>query len=145
MTTRFAISALVLSCAAVAGAYLLAFMPGGAPPLAAWCLSLGSAGALASAMALGAMRRGRLPRAARIACAVTFATVAGAFAAALLLPGDGDRLWLGLPLRAAIIIYGIGVVPLLVLPWAYAASFDADTLNDADLDRLRALSKDGTS
>jgi hypothetical protein len=145
MTARLPLAALVLSCAAIGGAYALAFLPGGAPLWAAWGLVLGSAGALSSTMALGATRRGRLRPVALVACVLTFVVVAGAFGAALLLPADegpGARLLLGLPLRTAIVLYGVGIVPLLFLPLAYAASFDADTLNDDDLDRVRRAARE---
>ncbi|MHB8839265.1 MAG: hypothetical protein ACYC7F_09970 [Gemmatimonadaceae bacterium] len=140
MTARLPLAVLVLSCAAIGGAYGLAFLPGGAPPWAAWGLALGSAGALSSTMALGAMRRGQLRPVALIACLLTFLVVGGAFGAAILLPpaeGAKAALVLGLPLRTAIVLYGVGIVPLLFLPLAYAASFDADTLNDDDVERVR--------
>jgi hypothetical protein len=140
MATRLALAALVVSCTAIGGAYLLAFLPGGAPPWAAWGLALGSAGVLASMMALGAARNGRLRPVPLAASLLTFLVVAGSFGAALLLPGDEGPeapLLFGLPRRAAIVLYGVGLVPLLFLPWMYAASFDADTLSEADLDRVR--------
>ena len=47
-------------------------------------------------------------------------------------------LWLGLPPRAAVVLYVIGFLPVLVLPLAYALTFDALTLSEADLARARA-------
>ncbi len=140
MITRLALSFLVLSCSAIAGAYLLAFLPGGAPPLASWGIALGSAGALSSMMALGAARGGRLRPIAAVACVLTFLVVAGAFSLALILPANEGKdavLVLGFPLRTAIVLYGVGIVPILFLPAMYAASFDADTLSDDDLARVR--------
>lgn len=145
MLTRLILAALVVSCTAIAGAYVLAFLPGGAPPLAAWGLALGSAGALSAIMALGATRRGRLQPIALVACILTFVTVAGAFAAALLLPPNEGRnaiMVLGFPLRTAIVLYGVGLVPMLFLPAAYALSFDADTLTEADLERVRRAARE---
>lgn len=145
MTTRLPLAVLLLSCAAIAGAYGLAFLPGGAPPWAAWGIAIGNAGALSSLMALGATRGGRLRPMAAVACTLTFLVVSGCFGAALLLPpdeGPGAALLLGLPLRTAIVLYGVGIVPLLFLPLAYAAAFDADTLTDEDLDRVRRAAKD---
>jgi hypothetical protein len=66
--------------------------------------------------------------------------LAAGFALALALPADeraGSPLYLGLPLRAAIIIYGIGLFPIVVLPIAYALTFHAQTLNAGDLERVR--------
>ena len=145
MSARLPLAVLVLSCLAVAGAYGLAFLPGGAPPLAIWGVALGSAGMLSSAMALGAMRAGRLRPVALGACLLTFLVVAGAFGIVLLLPAPTNApedLWLGLPRRAAIVLYGVGVVPLLFLPLAYAVSFDADTLNEDDLERVRRAAQE---
>ncbi len=140
MITRLALAALVLSCTAIAGAYLSAFLPGGAPSLAAWGLALGSAGALSSMMALGAARGGKLRPIALVACVLTFLVVGGAFSLALILPANEGKdavIVLGFPLRTAIVLYGVGIVPILFLPAMYAASFDADTLSDDDLARVR--------
>jgi len=145
MPTRFAIAALVLSCIAIALAYALAFLPGGAPSIAPWGLALGSAGALSAMIALGAARGGRVRPVALVASLLTFVAVGGAFGAALLLPPDettGMTIVLGFPLRTAIVLYGVGIVPLFFLPLAYAMSFDADTLSDADLERVRAAARE---
>ncbi len=146
MTARIPLSAFVVSCALIGAAYALAFLPGGAPPWAAWGLALGSAGALASVMAIGATRGGWLRPAALLASGLTFLVVSGAFACALLLPareGAGATLLLGLPLRTSIVLYGIGLAPLLFLPLLYAWSFDRDTLNDDDLAQVRRVTRDG--
>jgi hypothetical protein len=66
------------------------------------------------------------------------------FCAALALPATESslsRLWLGLPARAAIVIYGIGLLPIIVLPVAYALTFEAQTLNAADIERVRELAR----
>lgn len=122
-----AIAAIVLSCTAIAASYAASFLPGGAPAWAPWLLALGSAGVLAGAIALGAVRAGRLPRAAAIAAWLTFAVVALSFALALSLPareGAGAPLWAGLPVRSAIVLVGVGLLPLLFLPLAFALAFD---------------------
>ena len=140
MSTRFALSAFVASCLCVAGAYALAFLPGGAPPWASWGIALGAPGALATIMLLGASRGGRIPATAAVAIVLTFVVLTLAFGIALLLPaaeGAGGPLLLGLPLRTAIVIYGVGITPLFFLPAAYAAAFDAETLTEADLERVR--------
>ena len=141
MITRLALPAFVASCLAIFGAYLLAFLPGGAPSWAAWGMALGAPGALASIMLVGASRDGRIRPVAAVAIALTFVVLAGAFGLALALPpaeGAGGPLMLGLPVRTAIVLYGVGITPLFFLPLAYAAAFDADTLTEADLHRVRA-------
>ena len=37
------------------------------------------------------------------------------------------------------ILYGIGVLPLFVLPIAYAVTFESLTLNETDLERVRQM------
>jgi hypothetical protein len=62
------------------------------------------------------------------------------FGAALLLPAETATgpLWLGLPRRAAMVLLGIGLLPLFVLPFAYARD-SGDVQLDADaLSALRA-------
>jgi hypothetical protein len=56
--------------------------------------------------------------------------------------GAGGPLLLGLPLRTAIVLYGVGVVPIAILPLAYALTFDSSTLSEADLVRVRAANAD---
>jgi hypothetical protein len=44
-----------------------------------------------------------------------------------------------------VILYGIGLLPVLVLPVAYGLTFDAATLSEADLERVRAARRDRQS
>jgi len=55
--------------------------------------------------------------------------------------GPASTLWLGLPLRAAIVIYGIGLMPVVVLPVAYALTFETQTLTADDVERVRELGR----
>ncbi len=67
------------------------------------------------------------------------------FGAALALPateGPLSTLWLGLPARAAIVIYGVGLLPIVVLPIAYALTFETQTLSAEDVERVRALARE---
>ena len=67
------------------------------------------------------------------------------FGAALALPAtDGplSKLWLGLPARAAIVIYGVGLLPIFVLPIAYALTFETQTLSAEDLEKVRKLARE---
>lgn len=139
---RMAVAGLVLATLAIGVAYASAFAPGGAPSWAPWPMAIGVPAALTSVMTLGAARAGRVPGVLLAAFALVGVMLAGGFALALLLPGaagtTGEPLLLGLPRRAAIIVYGIGLLPVLVLPVAYAATFEASTLRDEDLARVRA-------
>jgi hypothetical protein len=144
-TRRTALVALVAGILAIALGYAAAFLPGGAPPWAPWLLALGIPIALGAIMILGAAR-GRMgigPLKSPFAFVV--AVLAIGFGAALALPATESalsRLWLGLPARAAIVIYGIGLLPIIVLPVAYALTFEAQTLSAEDVERVRELARE---
>ncbi len=142
MARRYALTALVLSTLAIAAAYASAFLPGGAPRWAAWLMAGGTAVMMVAAMALGAARGGSVGR-LKVPFAIVLAILAGGFAYALLLPAPkpGDALFLGLPAGAAVILLGVGLLPLLVLPLSYALTFEEMTLSEADLARVREEAK----
>lgn len=141
---RAALAVIFLATAAIGVAYAAAWLPGGAPEWTAWLLVIGTAAVLTAAMALGAQKAGRVGRLGWV-FAFVFLVIAGGFGAALLLPPADPAdpaLWLGLPPRAAIILYGIGVLPFFVVPVAYALTFDERTLSEADLERVRRAARE---
>lgn len=144
ITRRLARVGLILSILLIAGGYASAFKPGGAPSWAPWLLALGIPGALGSIMALGAARGRSGIGKLKIPFAFVFIVLTAGFSLALGLPDEtaDSALWLGLPLRAAIVIYGIGLLPIVVLPVAYALTFDTQTLNQSDIDRVRDLARE---
>ena len=144
LTRRVARFALIFSILLIAGGYASAFKPGGAPSWAPWLLALGIPGALGSIMALGAARGRAGIGKLKIPFAFVFIVLTAGFSLALGLPDEtaDSRLWLGLPLRAAIVIYGIGLLPIVVLPVAYALTFDTQTLSQSDIDRVRELARE---
>lgn len=137
--SRFALAGVISGLLLIALAYASAWLPGGAPVSAAWVMVVGTALLLSSMMALGGIRRGRSWRRVVAAAAFLFGVLVAGFGAALLLPAEGvsGPYLLGLPLRAAIILLGIGIVPVLVLPLAFAADFDDTGLDETSLARLR--------
>lgn len=140
MIRRVAVGVVVVATLLVGAAYASAFLPDGAPGWASWAFVLGTAAMMVAMMVLGAARRGRSPRmTAWVAIGLTFVVLVAGLAVALLLPppAPGDRLWLGLPAGAAAVLYGVGLLPLLVLPLAYAWSFDSESLGEDALARLR--------
>ena len=131
---------LVLSCGLVAVSYLATLLDI-AGAWAPWTLAIGANGVTMSLMALGAVRRDTLPSSLAWVFGALFVLCTGCFLAALALPaaeGANGPLLLGLPVRTAIVLYGVGVVPIFILPFAYALTFDASTLSEADLERVRA-------
>ena len=138
---RLLVRLLVASCGLVALAYAAMFVTSASPAWAPISLAIGANGVIMSLMALGAVRHDTLPRSLVWTFIGLFLLCAGAFVVALLLPaheGTGGALFLGLPLRAAIVLYGVGVVPIAILPLAYALTFESSTLSDEDLVRVRA-------
>lgn len=138
------IATLILSISAIAVGYAAAFAPGGTPEWAPWLLALGIPCSLGAIMALGATRGRRGVGPLRIPFAFVIAILIVGFGAALILPATetaGMTLWLGLPPRAAIIIYGVGLLPIVVLPVAYALTFATQTLTAEDIARVQELAR----
>jgi hypothetical protein len=141
-TKRVARIALVAATAAIAAGYAAAFSRAGTPAWAPWSVACGIAVSLAGIIVLGAARgRGGIGRLA-IPFAFVFLTLIVGFGLLLGLPANesaASDLWLGLPLRAAIAIYGIGLLPAVVLPIAYALTFSAQTLSAEDVERVKEM------
>lgn len=137
---RLALYVLFASIAAIFGVYVRVVIAGTAPSWAAWAIALSTALSMLATMVLGAARRGKRNGGLgglALPLVVTFLLIAGGFALALGLPAAGEPLVLGLPRRAAIVLYGIGLLPLFILPVAYALTFDEMTLSEEDLKRVR--------
>ncbi len=133
------LGALTVSLLLAAAAYGSAFLPGDPPAWASWALLLGLAGSLVAFMALGAARQGRLGVLVWPLGFVFLVLVVG-FGAALLLPPVDPlepSLWMGLPVPAAIVLLGVGLLPLVVLPLAYGLTFPGAGLSRAEVDAIR--------
>ena len=141
-TRTGACSVLVIAILAIAIGYASAFKSGGAPEWAPWLLALGIPVALGSIMVLGAARGSSGIGALKIPILLVFVMLGSGFCLALALPpseAGNSPLFLGLPLRAAIIVYGTGLLPTLILPIVYALTFETQTLSEADIARVREL------
>ena len=93
-------------------------------------------------MVLGATRGSKGIGRLKLPFLFVFVVLASGFCLALGLPiteAAGTPLLLGLPVRAAIVIYGIGLLPIVVLPVAYALTFDTQTLSEEDIARVREV------
>ena len=142
-TRHAALVALIAGILAIATGYAAAFLPG-TPRWAPWLLAFGIPLALGAIMILGAARGRMGIGPLKYPFAFVVAVLAIGFCAALAIPateGPLSKLWLGLPARAAIVIYGIGLLPIIVLPVAYALTFEAQTLNAEDVERVRELGR----
>ncbi len=129
MTARAATTGMGLMVAgtAVIGAAYLATMLAGAPPgWAPWAVAIGGSAASVALFVLGAASRGPLGRGVAMLLTMLGLVIAGAFCIALALPASeavGAPLVGGLPRRLAIVFYGVGFIPLLVLPVVFARTF----------------------
>ncbi|HJQ53519.1 MAG TPA: hypothetical protein VJ825_06720 [Gemmatimonadaceae bacterium] len=145
LTRRLSLQALFISVLAIAVGYAAAFRHAGTPTWAAWLLAIGIPVALGAIMILGATRGRRGIGRLKLPFLFVVATLAIGFGAALALPGtEGplSKLWLGLPARAAIVIYGVGLLPIIVLPIAYAVTFESQTLSAEDVEQVRAVARE---
>ena len=143
-TRRLALTALFLGILSIAIGYAAAFDPSGTPTWAPWLLALGIPTALGGIMVLGAARGRRGVGRLKVPFLFVVVTLAAGFCAALALPATESaqsHLWLGLPIRAALVIYGIGLLPIVVLPVAYALTFESQTLTAEDVERVRELGR----
>jgi hypothetical protein len=141
-TRRITLAALFFGVLAIAIGYAAAFSRNGTPAWAAWLLALGIPVSVGAIMILGAARGERGIGALKVPFIFVIAILAIGFCAALAMPATESatsRLWLGLPARAAVIIYVIGLLPIVVLPVAYAVTFKTQTLTAEDVARVRAL------
>lgn len=141
MAIRTALFLIISAVVAIGAAYGATLALGAAPAFAAYALAYGIAASTTGMFILGAVRSGRLAPALIVAFTIVFVTVIGAFWLALLMPaaeGAGGPLLFGLPRRTAIVLYGVGLIPMFLLPLAYALSFDRGILSEDDIARVRA-------
>lgn len=124
--TRVGISLFAVGIVAIAGGYAATIIRGTAPGWAPWALALGIAATAVGLFVLGSASRGKVRPAIVLTLTLLFLDLAASFGAALTMrPDEGidGRLLLGLPLRLAIVFYGVGFVPLLVLPVVFGLTF----------------------
>ncbi|MBC7896544.1 MAG: hypothetical protein H7066_14100 [Cytophagaceae bacterium] len=140
MSRTMSLAACAAGTLLIAIAYLSAFIPGG-PSWGVWCMIAGLALLCPGVMALGTRHRSRRSTLLNVALVLTAVALAVGFGLAVALPGSESAtslLVLGFPVRAASVLYIVGVAPLFVLPAVYAITFDTLTLTDDDIARVRA-------
>jgi hypothetical protein len=144
-TRSAALTALCVAIVAIAVGYGAAFGKSGTPVWAPWLLAIGIPISLGAIMILGATRGQNGIGPLKLPFLFVVAVLAIGFCAALALPATESplsKLWLGLPARAAVVIYGIGLLPIVVLPVAYALTFETQTLSAEDVERVRAMGRE---
>lgn len=135
LARRAAWSGVIGGLLAQAAAMLLAFAGRDADPVTSWLAVVGLVATLAGTLMLGAMRRGRLTVWGWLAVGTVAVVLLAGFGAALLLPAEtaDGPLWFGLPRRAAIVLLGVGLLPVAVLPLCHA--LDAGVRDHAERPR----------
>ena len=144
-TKRVALAAIVLSTCLIGASYASAFRTGGPPRWAGWLFAAGTTGVLLATIALGATRRDRGLGRLMLPFVLMVLILGGGFIAVFALPADlgsAEPLLLGLPRRAAVVLYVIGLLPILVFPVAYALTFSDQTLRPEDLERVLAAARE---
>jgi hypothetical protein len=144
-TRTVALTALCVAIIAIAIGYAAAFRQSGTPVWAPWLLALGIPISLGAIMILGAARGEKGIGPLKLPFLFVVAVLAIGFCAALALPATESplaKLWLGMPARAAVVIYGVGLLPIVVLPVAYALTFDTQTLSAEDVERVRVMGEE---
>lgn len=134
---RGALAGVVAGTSAVASTYVAAFLGHGSAGWIPPVFVIGVATIMVSMMVLGAATGRGIGRLAA-PFAFTWLLLVGGIAIAQLVPATERPFIFGLPPAAAVILYGIGFVPILVLPFAYALTFDSLTLRPEDIERVRA-------
>ena len=135
---RIALTGFLLGTGFAAVAFALAFANGGAPAAATWLMIAASALMMSSCVILGAAPPGHRSAWSVVAALFVLITIGAVLGAAQLRgPDSADALLLGLPTRLALIVYGIGVLPVVVLPLAYALDFPRSGLDPDSLSALR--------
>lgn len=135
---RAGITLLLVGLLAVGAAYafvLLGFAAAAAP----WWLASGTTAVLAGVAVLGAARRARTTPVLTATVVASFASVLAGLLVPLALaaPDATGPLLLGLPRPTAILLLLVGLVPLVLMPLAYAFAFEREVLSDHDVRALR--------
>ena len=142
MSRRASLLALMASMGLVGAGYVSAVLPFMPPVWSALTLLVGSVAGLLSVSLLGAGERAEARR-LRLPLGVVFVLLVGGVGAGLLLPDAqaGDPLHGGLPLPAALLLYGAGLLPLLVVPLVYAWTFQGTGMEKVELAELVARAR----
>ena len=138
MTKRAALMVIFLSMLVIGIGYASAFLPGGVPVVATYAFAIATAAVMTAILVLGAARSGRTLGALRFVFALTFIVLVVGFSIALGATAvDASRLYGGLPKGAAVILYVVGLLPMAMLPIAYALTFEKTTFDEAELEAIR--------
>lgn len=111
--------------------------------LSYWVFALVSMSFPIALMALGGQRQGRLGP-LRFPLAALWLLLVGSVVAMILLTGSDKQVGFlgGFPLSTAVMLGVLWLAPLVLVGWAYAATFDSFTLTEQDLRRYEELRRE---
>ena len=134
---RGAVGGIFVGALAILVAYASAWF--GIPTWGAWSMIVGSALCMSGATAMGAANSHVRPARVAIAASFLFVVIVVGFGAPFFWPvvSPETPLMFGLPLPVAIELFGVGLLPIMVLPILFAVEFKADGLDDVALAELR--------
>lgn len=137
----WAMRGVALAVLLIAAGYGMAFGGADRAWIGAMLLAAGNAILAPCAMALGAPLAGPWRRVIQAALWGTGLVLLVSVLLALSLPAPDatTRVVLGFPGPVAVVIFGVGVVPLLVLPVLFALSFDEAAFAPKEVERVKAL------
>lgn len=123
--TAVGIAGLCVGMVLVGIAYASTIIAGTPADWAPWLLAIGASASSVALFVLGAATRGANGRGTGWVLGALFAVLSCAFCVALAVgaPTGPEAIALGLPRRLAIVFYGVGFIPLFVLPVVFARTF----------------------
>jgi drug/metabolite transporter (DMT)-like permease len=141
VSRRASLLGLALATVLLAVGYAGAFVAEPSPGWAIWSTAMGTGLAFLALVGLGSARHGRPSRTPWVLGLLAVVLLGGFGAMILLPPPDPENpvLWLGLPPGAAVLIYGVGLLPFFLAPISYALTFEEWTLREEDLERVREM------
>jgi len=124
---RLGLVMVIVGTMMVALAYALAFAAAPWPTRGAGLMAVAQPAIMVGALALGTRGRSASDRRWLSALLVVAVSVLGGLLAALWMPEEqaNTPLWFGLPPRVLVLLLLVVMVPLVLLPWAYAKTFVA--------------------
>jgi hypothetical protein len=136
-----AVALIALSAATLLLGYVALWWPGGPPRAVHVAMAVAVVTQLTAFVLLGARRRDGRIGAAWVAVGALVVLVGGVLVTVIVSAdaGAAEPLLGGLPRRAGLVLYGVGMAPLLLVAGSFARSFDAWVPTEAEVEQLRAL------
>lgn len=127
--TSIGVGLLFFGALAIGVAYAAAVGAGASPAWALWFVAFGGTACAVGLFVIGAASRGPIRPLIGWLLAALFVVIFAVFGTALAMrtpDSASEPIVLGLPVRLAMVFYGVGLLPLLVLPVVFAMTIGKD-------------------